>query len=102
MARTKKTPAVHLSDVMQSIQAGHLVHLPDLHMCTIDASETDVLSLTMMLKQMRRRHLHDFVQYKTPEKRELAWAKADKCQAGLFMITKDDRYNAAQKYTDAI
>ena len=93
---------LHLSEVLKQLQSGHLVALPDIFTCTMEADPSDVICLQLMLKQMRRRHLYDFVEYKAPEQRELAWKKAERCQAGLYMLTNDERYNTLEKHAAAI
>lgn len=98
MPQVQKQEVQPLSEVLQQLQAGILVPLPDIFTCTLDATAADVISLELMLKQMRRRHLHDFVKFKEPEKRETAWKKAERCQAGLFLITNDQKYNVLEKY----
>lgn len=90
----------HLSEVLNLLQAGEIVPLADIYTCTLEASAADVLSLELMLKQMRRRHLWDFVEVRKPEERETAWKKAERCQAGLYMITNDERYNTVERYAE--
>jgi len=103
MARPKKNQQPQpLSEVMQQLQSGILVPLPDIFTCTLDATPADVLSLELMLKQMRRRHLWDFVQFKKPKQREEAWKKAERCQAGLYMITSEEKYNTLEQYAEQV
>lgn len=102
MPHHNSTTVQPLSEVLQQLQSGMLVPLPDIFTCTLEASTTDVVCLQLMLKQMRRRHLHDFVAYKAPEKRELAWKKAERCQAGLYMLTNDEKYNTLEQHAAAI
>ena len=57
-----------------------------------------LLALECMLKQMRRRHLYTFVDVRTPAERETAWKKAERCQAGLYLLTSDEKYNTIEQY----
>lgn len=98
MSRPKTKTQTPLSEVMADLQSGVLVPLPDIYSCTIEAHTADVLALQLMLKQMRRRHLFQFVEVRTPQERETAWKKAERCQAGLYLLTNDEKYNTLEKY----
>lgn len=96
MTKNRQTPP--LSEVMSELQSGVLVPLADIYQCTLEAKPADVLGLELMLKQMRRRHLYTFVEVRTPDAREMAWKKAERCQAGLYLLTNDEKYNTIEKY----
>ena len=98
MNKAKTKTQTPLSEVMADLQAGVLGPLADIYNCTIESPAADVLALELMLKQMRRRHLYTFVEVRTPAERETAWKKAERCQAGLYLLTNDEKYNTIEQY----
>jgi hypothetical protein len=95
---SQQKTAAPLSEVLQALQSGLIVPLADIVSCSLEAKDADLVSLECMLKQMRRRHLYDFAELREPEEREAAWKKAERCQAGLYALTNDGRYNTLQQY----